>query len=98
MSSDLGFTRYLKVLTNLQHIGFSISYAREFLKIPNVSFNLLYAILDGAQGESFLKDARAAGRNVYTWTVNDVQVMKWTIAHSIDGMTGPVALGFPLHN
>lgn len=63
-----------------------------------MSFNLLYAILDGARGENFLKDARAAGRNVYTWTVNDVQVMQWTIAHSIDGMAGPVAFGFRLHN
>ncbi|KAH8147535.1 uncharacterized protein LAJ45_08362 [Morchella importuna] len=68
----------------ITHIGYSIPYAREFLKIPNVSFNMRYAILDGPKGEKFLKDARAAGRDVYTWTVNDEQVMKWTIAHGID--------------
>lgn len=46
---------------------------------------MLYAILDGPKGEKFLKDARAAGRDVYTWTVNDEQVMKRTIAIGIDG-------------
>ncbi|KAL0637964.1 hypothetical protein Q9L58_003042 [Maublancomyces gigas] len=70
----------------IAHIGFSIPYAREFLKIPDVSFNLFYAVLDGPKGEMFLRDAHAAGRNVYTWTVNDAQVMRWAIAHSIDSV------------
>lgn len=90
-SETLRSIKCFRVLMNLQHIGFSIPYAREFLKIPNISFNLLLAVLDGRQGECFLKDAHAAGRDVYTWTVNDTQVMKWTIAHSIDGTTSHVA-------
>lgn len=61
-----------------QHIGLSIPHAREFLKHPGVSFNLFYPILSGKKGAKFMKDARAAGRNIYAWTVNDEQTMRYT--------------------
>lgn len=62
-----------------QYIGLSIPHAREFLKHPGVSFNLFYPILSGKKGAKFMKDARAAGRNIYAWTVNDEQTMRYTM-------------------
>jgi hypothetical protein len=34
----------------ISHIGFSTLYARQFLKVPNVSFNLLQKALFGPLG------------------------------------------------
>lgn len=61
----------------IQHIGLSIPYARKFLTHPGVSFNLFYPILSDSEGARFVKDARAAGRNVYAWTVNDEHTMRY---------------------
>jgi phosphatidylglycerol phospholipase C len=70
----------------ITHIGFSIPYARQFLKVPNVSFNMQHKIIAGPGGSGFLKDAKAAGRSVFLWTVDDVAWMKWCIAKGVDGV------------
>ncbi|KAI9883531.1 MAG: hypothetical protein M1823_004695 [Watsoniomyces obsoletus] len=70
----------------ITHIGFNLCYARQFFKAPNVSFNLLQKILVGPAGKSFLRDAKAAHRPVFVWTVNDVDMMRWSIRNQIDGV------------
>jgi len=68
------------------HIGFSIPYARQFLAVPNVSFNMLQKIMIGPFGDKFLRDCKTAKRAMYLWTVNEVQWMKWSIQKQVDGV------------
>jgi phosphatidylglycerol phospholipase C len=68
------------------HIGFSIKYARKFLSVPGVHFNLLQHAMVGPCGDSFIKDARAAGRSIFLWTINDETTMKWCIYKGVDGV------------
>lgn len=70
----------------MTHIGFSVSYARQFLKVPNVSFNMLLPILMAPGGKKFLADCREAGRPVLAWTVNAEDKMEWCIRRGIDGV------------
>ncbi|KAJ9156681.1 PLC-like phosphodiesterase [Pleurostoma richardsiae] len=70
----------------LTHIGWSLCYARQFLRVPNVSFNMLQKILVGPRGARFLADARAAGRPVYAWTVDEPEWMEWSIRTGVDGV------------
>ena len=70
----------------ITYIGFSVLYARQFLKVPNVSFNMLQRALVGGCGTRFIKDARAAGRPVYVWTVNEEEAMEWSIEQDVDGV------------
>jgi hypothetical protein len=68
------------------HIGFSISYARQFLKVPGVSFNMLQKIMVGPFGNKFLRDVKKAKRSIFLWTVNDEEWMKWSIRKEVDGV------------
>ncbi|KAG9839335.1 PLC-like phosphodiesterase, partial [Aureobasidium melanogenum] len=68
------------------HIGFSLSYARQFLTVPNVSFNMLLPILMAPGGSSFLRDAKRNKKPVLAWTVNEVSKMKWCIGKQLDGV------------
>jgi phosphatidylglycerol phospholipase C len=68
------------------HIGFDLAYARQFLQVPDVSFNLLQQTLVGPAGGRFLRDARAAGREVYIWTVNKPRMMRWGIRREVAGV------------
>ena len=68
------------------HIGFSISYARHFLSVPDVSFNMLFPTLLAPGGASFLAAARRQHRRVYTWTVNDEDKMRWCVRRGLDGV------------
>jgi hypothetical protein len=71
----------------ISHIGFNISYARQFLQVPPVSsFNLLQKIMIGPLGHRFLRDAHAADRSVFVWTVNDTGMMRWSIRRGVDGV------------
>jgi len=70
----------------ITHIGFSLVYARQFLKVPNVSFNMLQKIMMGPFGKRFLKDARKAKRPVFVWTVNEEAEMLWSIQKDLDGV------------
>ena len=72
---------------SITNIGFSTTYARQFFRTPNVSFNMLFqTLLVPYFGSSFLKEARRKGRPVYTWTVNDEDKMRWTIRQGLDGV------------
>ncbi|KAK7964925.1 glycerophosphoryl diester phosphodiesterase [Apiospora saccharicola] len=70
----------------LAHIGWSLSYARELLAVPQMNFNLFVYSLVGAHGTKFLRAARDAGRSVFVWTVNDDEWMKWSIRKGVDGV------------
>ncbi|KIW22166.1 hypothetical protein, variant 2 [Cladophialophora immunda] len=52
----------------VSHIGFSTFYARQFLKVPNVSFNMLQKSLFGPLGARFMRDVRRANRPLFAWT------------------------------
>ncbi|KAH8811688.1 putative glycerophosphoryl diester phosphodiesterase [Xylogone sp. PMI_703] len=70
----------------IAHIGFSIAYAREFLKVPGVGFNMLQKIMVGPFGNSLLKDIRKDNRALFLWTVNEEEWMKWSIRKQVDGV------------
>jgi hypothetical protein len=70
----------------ITHIGFSISYARQFLKVPGVSFNMFQKTMVGPFGKAFLKDVKKANRPIFLWTVNDEVWMKWSIRKEVDGV------------
>lgn len=71
---------------HITHIGFNTIYARQFLKIPGVSFNMLQKAMTGYLGRSFLRDVREQGRAIFLWTINDKEVMKWSIRKQVDGV------------
>ncbi|KFY25912.1 hypothetical protein V493_04376 [Pseudogymnoascus sp. VKM F-4281 (FW-2241)] len=85
-------TKYLPLCSKylpgfpITHIGFSISYARQFLKVPNVSFNMLQKIMVGPWGDQFLAECKALNRPVFLWTVNEEKWMKWCISKGVDGV------------
>jgi glycerophosphoryl diester phosphodiesterase len=68
------------------HIGFSLSYAKQFLHTPNVSFNMLLPMLMAPGGKSFLASAKKAQKPVLAWTVNETRKMKWCIRKQLDGV------------
>lgn len=71
----------------IMHIGFSIPYARQFLSIPSVSFNMLQkTLMVPFFGARFIHDVKANGRPLYVWTVNEEDMMKWSIDKELDGV------------
>ncbi|KAJ5121737.1 hypothetical protein N7448_002869 [Penicillium atrosanguineum] len=67
-------------------ICFDLGYARQFLHVPRISFNVNQMVLMGPLGRGFLEEARAAHRHVYLWTVNSPNFMRWAIRHEVDGV------------
>lgn len=71
----------------ITHIGFSIPYARKFLSVPNVSFNMLQkTLMLPFFGARFIRDVKAKGRPLYVWTVNEEDMMRWSINKEVDGV------------
>ncbi len=70
----------------IAHIGWNIPYARQFLEIPGVSFNMFQKMMIGPGGGKFMKDVQKAGRSLFLWTVNDDNSMKWSISKQVDGV------------
>lgn len=70
----------------ITHIGYSLRYARQFLEVPNVSFNMLLPILMAPGGRKFIAECKDAGRPVLAWTVNVEEKMEWCIRNEIDGV------------
>ncbi|KAF2862452.1 PLC-like phosphodiesterase [Piedraia hortae CBS 480.64] len=68
----------------VMNIAFSTAYARHFLSIPNVGFNVLLPTLIAPGGAKFMRDVR--NRKVIAWTVNSDQRMDWCIRKSLDGV------------
>ncbi|KAH7407512.1 putative glycerophosphoryl diester phosphodiesterase [Cadophora sp. MPI-SDFR-AT-0126] len=71
---------------SITHIGWNIPYARQFLEIPGVSFNMFQKMMVGPGGNKFMKDVKKAGRALFLWTVNDDNSMKWSISKQVDGV------------
>ncbi|KAH7356898.1 putative glycerophosphoryl diester phosphodiesterase [Rhexocercosporidium sp. MPI-PUGE-AT-0058] len=70
----------------ITHIGWNIPYARQFLEIPGISFNMFQRMMIGPGGGKFMKDVRKAGRALFLWTVNDDNSMRWSISKGVDGV------------
>ncbi len=49
-------------------------------------FNLFQATLVGPVGARFRRAARARGRKIYVWTVNEVGWMEWAVRKGVDGV------------
>lgn len=64
------------------HLG----YARQFLQVPGISFNVNQMILMGPLGRGFLEEVRAARRQIFVWTVNPDNLMRWCIRQGVDGV------------
>lgn len=70
----------------ISHIGFNTGYARQFIGVPNISFNMLQKILLGPVGSKFIRDVKAADRQLFAWTVNEENMMKWCVQKELDGV------------
>ncbi|OWO97715.1 hypothetical protein B2J93_2475 [Marssonina coronariae] len=70
----------------ITHIGWNIPYARQFLDVPGISFNMFQKMMIGPGGERFMKDVRKAGRSLFLWTINDDNSMRWCISKQVDGV------------
>ncbi|KAL8689965.1 MAG: hypothetical protein Q9218_004481 [Villophora microphyllina] len=71
---------------SITNIGFSPSYSRQFLSLPNVSYNMLVKSLFSPWGRRFVRDVKAAKRPLFYWTVNEDDFMRWSIKHGADGV------------
>ncbi|KAL2793695.1 PLC-like phosphodiesterase [Aspergillus keveii] len=63
-----------------------LDYAREFLQLPRISFNICQKVLMGPLGRGLLEKAREARHPVYLWTVNAPNMMRWAIRNQVDGI------------
>lgn len=68
------------------NIGFSTCHARQFLRVPDIGFNMFAKTLLGPIGDRFIKDVQDSGRQLYIWTVNEPNIMKWGIIKGVDGV------------
>ncbi|KAI0434358.1 PLC-like phosphodiesterase [Xylaria sp. FL1042] len=77
----------------ITHVGFSISYARCLIDIPNISFSIRQHALASSSGERFLQDMKQLGIPTYVWTVNEESRMEWSVRKGLSGViTDEVAL------
>lgn len=71
----------------MMHIAFSTTYARQFLQVENVGFNMMFYALLMPGGNQFLHDAQKVHkRKVLSWTINGEDNMKWCIRRGLDGV------------
>ncbi|KAL3456636.1 PLC-like phosphodiesterase [Aspergillus heterothallicus] len=63
-----------------------LDYAREFLQLPRIHFNISQKVLMGPLGRGLLEQARQARHPVYLWTVNAPNMMRWAIRNQVDGI------------
>jgi phosphatidylglycerol phospholipase C len=71
---------------HITYIGWNIPYARQFLELPDASFNMFQKIMIGPGGTRFMKEVRKAGRSLFFWTINDDNTMRWCISKQVDGV------------
>ena len=70
----------------LAHIGFSLWYARQFLPVPRMGFNMsFHTLIRPFLGHRFMRDVKDAGRPLYAWTVNAPRFMDWCLRQNKDG-------------
>ncbi|KAL1960560.1 hypothetical protein VTO42DRAFT_7139 [Malbranchea cinnamomea] len=67
-------------------ITFSIKYARLFLRFPNIAISINQKVLMGPGGKKLLADAKRAQQPVFVWTVNEENLMRWSIEQGVDGV------------
>jgi hypothetical protein len=70
----------------ISFIGFSLTYASQFFRVDNVSFNMVQWCLMGLGGKSFIRKAKKLDRQVFAWTVNLEKDMRWCIQNQLDGV------------
>ncbi|KAH8690670.1 putative glycerophosphoryl diester phosphodiesterase [Talaromyces proteolyticus] len=72
----------------ITYIGFSLDYARQFLKVPSVNINMFQMFLVGPRGNALLREVKKkkADRSILLWTVNEESWMKWSIRQEVDGV------------
>ena len=68
------------------NIGFSTTYSRQFLTVPDTSFNILQASLVSPNGRNFLREIKARHGQIYSWTVSDAKSIDWCIRREVDGV------------
>ena len=71
---------------SILNIGFSVTYCRQFLSVPNSSFSMLQPSAVSPFGRRFVRELQTRQRQVYTWTVNDEKNMDWCIRRGVDGV------------
>ncbi|PGG97784.1 hypothetical protein AJ79_09082 [Helicocarpus griseus UAMH5409] len=67
-------------------ISYSLLYARQFLGIPNISFNIKQKALMGPGGTQFLAEVKDAQRQIFVWTINEESFMRWSTRNEVDGV------------
>ncbi|RUS26532.1 PLC-like phosphodiesterase [Jimgerdemannia flammicorona] len=72
----------------LSFIGVSLSAARTVFWGPCDSFNLNFSVLVNGDGQNFIKEAQAAGKKVYVWTVNDPEQARECFKWRVDAILG----------
>lgn len=65
------------------HIGVSTKLARQYFWEACEGFSMRFAMLVGEEGQKFVRDCRAAGKEVCVWTVNDPSEMKTAITWGV---------------
>ncbi|RSH78200.1 uncharacterized protein EHS24_002661 [Apiotrichum porosum] len=65
------------------HIGISPSLARKYFWDACEGFSIAFAMLIGSDGQAFIRDCRAAGKEVCVWTVNDPNEMRTAIGWGV---------------
>ncbi|WVR07619.1 hypothetical protein IAU60_004661 [Kwoniella sp. DSM 27419] len=58
------------------HIGFSIPIAKKYFWDACEGFSMCFPLLMPADGQAFIKEANAAGKEITVWTVNDENEMR----------------------
>ena len=68
------------------NVGFSPTYSRNFLTMPNTSFVMLYPTLVSPSGRKFIRTVKTQQRQIYAWTVNDEKGLDWCVKKGVDGI------------
>ena len=75
------------------HIGFSTSIVRKFFWDHCDGFSISFPLLMGPDGQEFLKECRAAGKDICVWTVNHEDEMRVALSWGVKAiLTDKVAL------
>jgi len=73
---------------SLCFIGVSLPAARKHFFDHVDVFSLHFAALTDTEGQKLIRDAHAAKKKVYVWTVNNVDMMRETVRWEVDGVLG----------
>ncbi|KAG6002054.1 hypothetical protein E4U21_003486 [Claviceps maximensis] len=78
----------------LVHIGYSLSYAGQFLPLPHVSFNMAFHTLARPfSSHRFMRRLANQHRALFAWTVNHPRWMRWCVRQNTRYRDGPLIDG-----